>query len=67
MTQLVLNIESPSVARAIKLLVKNIAGVEVVGTKLKRKSGFDLAKEDIKAGRVTEYTSVREMIEVAKK
>ena len=68
MTQLVLNIESPAVARAIKSLVKNIAGVEVVGTKLKKKkTGFELAMEDVKAGRVTEYSSVEEMIEAAKR
>ncbi|MDE6342272.1 MAG: hypothetical protein K2K93_08145 [Muribaculaceae bacterium] len=68
MTQIVLNIESPSVARAIKSLVKNIAGVEIVGEKQKKKkSGFDLAMEDVKAGRVTEYSSVEEMIETAKK
>ena len=53
MTQLVLNIESPSIARAIKALVKNIAGVEVVGTKLRnKKTGFNLAMEDVKVGSV---------------
>ncbi len=68
MTQLILNIESPSVARAIKSLVKNIAGVEVVGVRpKKKKTGFELAIEDVKAGRVTEYSSVEEMIEAAKK
>ena len=68
MTQLILNIESPSVARAIKSLVKNIAGVEVVGLRTKKKkSGFELAMDDVKAGRLTEYSSVEEMIEAAKK
>ena len=68
MTQLILNIESPSVARAIKSLVKNIAGVEVVGlSSKKKKSGFELAIDDVKAGRLTEYSSVEEMIETAKK
>ncbi|MDE6695794.1 MAG: hypothetical protein K2K25_02845 [Muribaculaceae bacterium] len=68
MTQLILNIESPSVARAIKSLVKNIAGVEVVGLRSKKKkSGFELAMDDVKAGRLTEYSSVEEMIETAKK
>ena len=68
MTQLILNIESPSVAKAIKSLVKNIAGVEIVKSKQnKKKTGFDLAMEDIKAGRVTEYSSVQEMIAAAKK
>lgn len=68
MTQLILNIENPSVARAIKALVQNIAGVEIVGSKLrKKKSGFDLAMEDVKAGRLIEYASVKEMIDAAKK
>ena len=68
MTQLILNIESPSVARAIKSLLKNIAGVEIVGVSpKKKKTGFELAIEDVKAGRVTEYSSVEEMIEAAKK
>lgn len=68
MTQLVLNIESPSVARAIKALVKNIAGVEVVGTKPKRKkTGFELAMEDVNNGQVIEYSSVKEMIAAAKR
>ncbi len=68
MTQLILNIENPSVARAIKALVQNIAGVEIVGTKLrKKKTGFELAMEDVKAGRLIEYSSVQEMIDAAKK
>lgn len=68
MTQLVLNIESPSVARAIKALVKNIAGVEVVGTRpKKKKTGFELAMEDVRNGRLIEYSSVKEMIDAAKK
>ncbi len=67
MTQLILNIENPSVARAIKALVQNIAGVEIVGTKLrKKKTGFELAMEDVKAGRLIEYSSVQEMIDAAK-
>lgn len=68
MTQLVLNIESPSVARAIKALVKNIAGVEIAGPNpKKRKTGFELAMEDVKEGRLIEYSSVKEMIAAAKK
>ena len=67
MTQIILNIESPSVARAIKALVRNIAGVEIVRTKLKKnKTGFELAMDDVKAGRLTEYSSIKEMIAKAK-
>ena len=67
MTQIILNIESPSVARAIKAFVRNIAGVEIVRTKLKKnKTGWELAMDDVKAGRLTEYSSVKEMIAKAK-
>lgn len=67
MTQLVLNIENQSVAKAIRALVKNIAGVHIVPNRKKAKTGFELAMEDVKAGRVTEYASVKDMIEAAKK
>lgn len=68
MTQIVLNIESPSLARAIKSLVKNINGVEIVGVRPRtKKTGFELAMEDVKAGRLTEYSSVEDMIAAAKK
>ncbi len=33
---------------------------------MKRKTGFELAIEDVKEGRVTEYASVKELIEAAK-
>ena len=32
----------------------------------KRKSGFELAIEDVKEGRVTEYASVKDLIDTAK-
>lgn len=68
MTQIILNIESPSVAKAIKSLVKNISGVEIVTNRpRKKKSGYDLAMDDVRAGRVTEYNSVKELIAAAKK
>lgn len=67
MTQIVLNIENQSIAKAILSLVKNISGVEVVSpVKRKRKSGIELALEDVKEGRVIEYTSVKDLIAAAK-
>ena len=67
MTQLVLNIESPSVAKAIRALVKNIAGVYIVPNRKKAKTGFELAMEDVKEGRITEYASIKDLIDAAKK
>ena len=32
----------------------------------KEKSGFDLAMEDLKAGRITEYASIKDLIDASK-
>lgn len=67
MTQIVLNIEDQSIAKAILSLVRNMSGVEVVSpVKRRRKSGIALALEDVKEGRVTEYASVKDLIAAAK-
>ncbi len=66
MTQIVLNVESQSVARAIRALLKNISGVQILPPKKIKKSGYELAMDDIKAGRITEYSSIEELIESAK-
>lgn len=66
MTQLVLEIENPSALRAIKALVKNMVGVNVAPVR-RRKTGMELALEDVKAGRITEYASVADLISAAKK
>ncbi len=67
MTQIILNIENQSIAKAILSLVRNISGVEVVSSgRRKRKTGLELALEDVKEGRVTEYASVKDLIAAAK-
>lgn len=67
MTQLVLNIENPSALRALKALVKNMVGVHIAPKARKQKTGLDLAMEDVKAGRITEYASVADLIKAAKR
>lgn len=66
MTQIVLNVENQSVARAIRALLKNIAGVHIIKPTKKRKTGYELAMEDVKAGRIKEYSSIKELIDSAK-
>ena len=67
MTQLVLNIENPSALKALKALVKNMVGVQIASTTRKSKTGMELAMEDVAAGRITEYESVSDLINAAKK
>lgn len=66
MTQLVLNIENPSALKALKELVKNMSGVNIVKTVKPKKTGIELALEDIQAGRITEYASVADLIRASK-
>lgn len=66
MTQIVLNVENQSVARAIRALLKNISGVHILKPKRKKKSGYELAMDDVNAGRIKEYSSIRELIDSAK-
>lgn len=65
MTQLVLNIENTSALNALKEFVKNMAGIHIESTY--KKTGLDLAMEDVAAGRVTEYASVSDLINAAKR
>lgn len=62
MTQIILNIESPSVARDIRNLLKNIAGVHVLPNPRKKKTGLEEALEDVKAGRVKAFASVDDLM-----
>lgn len=57
MTQLMITIEDPSKVSTISSLLQMIEGVKVTLPKKKRKTGIDLAYEDVAAGRVTRYNS----------
>lgn len=45
-------------ARTIRSLVKNLAGVHIMSEKKRHKTGFEIAMDDIKAGNVEEFSSV---------
>lgn len=64
MTQIVLNIEKPSLVRLIKSLVANISGIHIVDveTNVKPLSNFELAMLDIKEGRVEDFDSVEDLL-----
>ena len=61
MTQITLKIEKPSVLQLIKKLISELDGVTIVKTK-RRKTGIDLALEDIKAGRLNRAENVDDLM-----
>ncbi|MCC8037378.1 MAG: hypothetical protein LIP02_04470 [Bacteroidales bacterium] len=63
MTQLLLTIEDESKVSALKKVLQMMDGVYVTKPHKKRKTGLDLAFEDVAAGRVTKWNSVEEMFE----
>ncbi len=65
MTQLTLNIENPAVLPGIKEFLDKIQGVTIVSSTSvrKRKTGIDLALEDVRKGRVNTYKSSEELFQ----
>ena len=61
MTELILTIENESILPSLKKVLGSIDGVKVKKMTHKKKTGLDLAIEDVEAGRVTEWNSVDEM------
>ncbi|MCC8120388.1 MAG: hypothetical protein LIP09_16840 [Bacteroidales bacterium] len=67
MTQLMVTIEDSSKVSTIKKLLQMIEGVHVsLPPKKKRKTGIDLAYEDVAAGRVTRYNSFSDFMKEIK-
>lgn len=63
MTELVLTIEDETIIPSLRKVLGSMNGVTVKTTR-KKKSGMELAMEDVKAGRVTEWNgTVKEMID----
>lgn len=63
MTELVLTIEDETIIPSLRKVLGSMNGVTVKTTR-KKKSGMELAVEDVKAGRVTEWNgTVEEMID----
>lgn len=61
MTQLTINIEDKSILPHLKKILNAIDGVSIATVKKKRKTGFEEAMEDVRAGRITRFESVDEM------
>lgn len=60
MTQLTLNVTDESLIPMLRKLFRSMEGVEIAPRR-RRKSGIELAYEDVEAGRVTKWDSPDEM------
>lgn len=60
MTQITLTITDPKDASLIKKLLSKFDSVTISKPIRKRKTGLDEALEDVKAGRVTNYSSTED-------
>jgi hypothetical protein len=60
MTELTLKVTDESLIPMLRKLFRSIEGVEVA-TKRHKKSGIELAYEDVEAGRITKWDSPEEM------
>ena len=61
MTELTLRVTDDSLLPSFRRLVRSIDGIEIVPKPRRRKSGIELALEDIAAGRVTVWESAEQM------
>lgn len=61
MEQLILNIEDKSILPSLKKILSLIDGVSIVHPKQNKKSQLDLAREDVKKGRVISYSSKEDL------
>lgn len=60
MTQLTINVEDKSILPHLKKILGAINGVSIA-KQAKKKTGFEEAMEDIKAGRVKHFDTVEEL------
>ncbi|ROT05271.1 hypothetical protein EEL33_12655 [Muribaculaceae bacterium Isolate-037 (Harlan)] len=61
MTEYILKVEDKSALSLIKKLLAYIPGVTLSPIRKQKKTGLDEALEDVKQGRVTQYSSIDEM------
>ncbi len=59
--QLIITVDDAELVNKVKNAIKMIKGVSGVSVVKKKKTGLDLAREDVAAGRVREWNSVEEM------
>jgi len=63
MTELIIEVANESILTSLKKVLSNLDGVRVSKNTARRKTGIELAKEDVKAGRVTKWNSIDEMFD----
>lgn len=63
MSTIVLDIKDSSIIPSLKKILSRLDGVSIIQQKSKRKSGMELAREDVEKGRVTEYKDVEELLD----
>lgn len=63
MTQLIINIEDKTILPHLKKILGAIQGVTIAKSQHKKKSGLDVALDDIRKGRVNHYDSIDDMFE----
>ncbi len=61
MEQLILNIEDKRILPSLKKILSLMNGVSIVHPKQKKKSQLELAREDVKKGRVISYSSKEDL------
>lgn len=59
--QLIVTVEDASIVNDLKRAIKMMRGVSKISVMKPKKTELELAREDVKAGRVTRYNSVDEM------
>lgn len=67
MPQLIVSIDDASMIGKIRSAIKMIQGVAKVSVPRVRKTGLELAREDVRQGRVTHWNSAEEMFDTLMK
>ena len=61
--QLVVSVSDPSMLNKLKNAIKMLNGVSSISVLKPKKTGLELAEEDVEKGRVTQWNSVEEMFD----
>ena len=61
--QLVVSVSDPSMLNKLKNAIKMLNGVSSISVLKPKKTGLELAEEDVENGRVTQWNSVEEMFD----
>lgn len=61
--QLVVSVSDPSMLNKLRNAIKMLNGVSAISVLKPKKTGLELAEEDVEKGRVTQWNSVDEMFD----